>query len=168
MNGDAKRWFAVRVRANFEQSVCAALKNKGVEPFLPTYRDRRTWSDRTKIIEVPLFPGYLFCRTHVEDRLPVLTTPGVKEIVGVGKVPAPIPDYEIHAVKSFIEQELDVKPWPFLRVGQPVTIQRGPLAGVEGIVEEFRGNYRVIVSITLLQRSIAAEVDGSWIRGLAA
>ena len=168
MSCDFKRWFAVRVRPNLEQSVRAALEGKGIEPFLPTYKERRTWSDRTKIIEQPLFPGYLFCRTELAHRLPVLTTPGVKDIVGFGKVPAAIPDFEINAVRRFIEQDLNVRPWPFLHIGQPVTIQKGPLSGIQGVVEEFKGDYRVIVSISLLQRSVAAEVDGSWIRGMAA
>ena len=163
---DFRRWFAVRVRGNLEQSVCAALKSKGFEPFLPTYQERRACSERAKVLDLPLFPGYLFCRTDVNHRLPVLTTPGVKEIVGFGRSPAPIPDVEIDAVKTFIEQDLNLRPWPFIRLGQPVMIERGPLSGVRGIVEEFKGNYRVIVSLSLLQRSIAAGVDGSWIRGL--
>jgi transcription antitermination factor NusG len=88
----------------------------------------------------------------------------VRSIVSFGRVPAPIPDAEIESVRRFISADLNVKPWPFLRVGQTVRVEKGPLAGLDGILEEFKGTYRVVVSISLLQRSIAAEVDGSWLR----
>ena len=167
INGDQEEnWFAVRVRPNFEQTVCDGLAIKGFNSFLPTYREPRVWSDRVKFLDLPLFPGYLFCRTAIEHRLPILTTPGVRDIVGFGRTPAPVSQAEIEAVQRFIANTLDLRPWPFLQTGEKVVIEKGPLAGVEGVVQEFKGKFRVIVTISLLQRSIAAEVDGTWVRSL--
>lgn len=164
-NSGSQSWFAVEIRHNRERSVADLLQAKGLEAFLPTYEEPRQWSDRVKLTELPLFPGYLFCRLSGERRMPILTTPGVRGIVGFGSTPVPVPESEIESVRSFIKSKLKVQPWPFLEIGQTVKIQKGPLAGVEGILQEFRGNYRVVVSISLLQRSIAAEMDGTWIKG---
>lgn len=159
-------WFAIQTRPSFEQSVSRALEMKGFDSFVPTYKEPHAWSDRVKILDVPLFPGYVFWRKDGDRTLPALTTPGVRSIVSFGRVPAPIPDSEIESVRRFIAADLDVKPWPFLYVGQTVRVEKGPLAGVDGILQEFKGAYRVVVSISLLQRSIAAEVDGSWVRAI--
>lgn len=159
-------WFAIQTRSSFEQAVSRALEMKGFDSFVPTYKEPRAWSDRVKVLDVPLFPGYVFWRKDGERTLPALTIPGVRSVVSFGRIPAPIPDQEIESVRRFIISDLDVKPWPFLRVGQPVRVEKGPLAGVDGILQEFKGSYRVVVSILLLQRSIAAEVDGSWVRPL--
>jgi transcription antitermination factor NusG len=159
-------WFAIQTKPSFEQTVSKALEMKGFAAFVPTYREPRAWSDRVKILDVPLFPGYVFWRKDGERTLPALTTPGVRSIVSFGRVPAAIPNEEIESVRRFISSDLDVKPWPFLRVGQTVRVEKGPLAGVDGILQEFKGSYRVVVSISLLQRSIAAEVDGSWVRAI--
>jgi transcription termination/antitermination protein NusG len=167
MNEDRSlhKWFAVEVRHNREKSVAELLAQKGLEAFLPTYEEPRQWSDRIKLTELPLFPGYLFCRIVGDRRMPILTTPGVRGVVGFGSIPVPVPESEIEAVRRFIKSKLKIQPWPFLQIGQTVRIQKGPLAGVEGILQEFRGNYRVVVSISLLQRSIAAEMDGTWVKG---
>jgi transcription antitermination factor NusG len=159
-------WFAVEIRRNRERAVADLLRAKGLDTFLPTYEEPRQWSDRVKLTEFPLFPGYLFCRLTGERRMPILSTPGVRGIVGFGSTPVPVPENEIEAVRRFVNSKLMVQPWPFLAVGQTVKIQKGPLAGVEGILQEFKGNYRVVVSISLLQRSIAAEMDGTWIKGI--
>jgi transcription antitermination factor NusG len=157
-------WFAMQTRPNFELTVSRAIERKGFDAFVPTYKEPRSWSDRVKMLDLPLFPGYVFWRPDAGRMLPPLTTPGVRSIVSFGRVPAPIPDSEIESVRRFISSDLNVKPWPFLRVGQTVRFEKGPLAGLDGILEEFKGTYRLVVSISLLQRSIAAEVDGSWVR----
>ncbi len=156
-------WFAVRVRSNFERQVRMMLTGSGFDTFLPTYRQRRSWSDRIKEVEVPVFPGYLFCRFDLQDRLHLLKTPGVVSLVGVGRTPEAVSDEEITAVRSIVEKTLTARPWPFLHVGQKVRINKGPLTGVEGFLVEFKSSYRVVVSISLLQRSVAAEVDGAWV-----
>ena len=112
---------------------------------------------------MPLFPGYTFCRFNPQRRLPILQIPGVMEIVSFNSQPAPVPDHEISAVRSIVETELAIRPWPFLQVGQKVRISKGPLTGVEGFVVEFKHGFRLVVSITILNRSVAAELDGAWV-----
>src|SRR5271165_6387447 len=98
----ALQWYAVRVRSNYESNVSAVLEQKGVEKFLPTYRSRRKWSDRVKTLDLPLFPGYVFCRIPLDERNLVLTTGGVVDIVSVGRIPAPISEEEIEAVRTVV------------------------------------------------------------------
>jgi transcription antitermination factor NusG len=159
-------WFAVRVRSNHERIAAAHLRERGYEEFSPSLRTERRWSDRTKEMDQFLFPGYVFCRLNPLDRLPVLTAPGVVDLVGFGKIPAQIPDNEIENVRRMVQSGLLVMPWPFLQLGHRVLIERGPLAGVEGILDEVKGKCRLVVSVQLLQRSVSAEVDRDWIRPL--
>jgi transcription antitermination factor NusG len=159
-------WFAVRVRSNHERITAAHLRERGYEEFSPSWKTERRWSDRTKEIDQFLFPGYVFCRLNPSDRLPVLTAPGVVDLVGFGKIPAPVPDHEIENVRRMVQSGLFVMPWPFLELGHRVLIERGPLAGVEGILDEVKGKCRLVVSVQLLQRSVSAEVDRDWIRPL--
>ncbi len=163
-SGSALSWFAVRVRSNSERITVAHLRERGYDQFAPSYRSERRWSDRTKEIEQYLFPGYIFCRFDPRDRLPVLTAPGVVDLVGFGKTPERIPDQEIERVRRMVESGLLVTPYPFLDVGQPVLIERGPLTGLEGILVEAKGKHRLVISINLLQRSVSAEVDRQSVR----
>lgn len=156
-------WYALRVRSNFERSVCTGLSSRELEPFLPSYHTRRKWSDRIKVVELPLFSGYLFCRLLPHQRTTALSVRGVVSIVGIGNAPEPIPDEEVEAVRLLTESSLAVKPFPFLQVGQNVSIEHGPLKGLKGVLQSFRGGYRVVVSVTLLQRSISAELDGAYL-----
>jgi transcription termination/antitermination protein NusG len=161
-------WYGIHVRSKFERVVSATLSGKGYEEFLPLCRTRRAWSDRSKELEVPLFPCYLFCRIDVGDRLlPILTTPGVISIVAAGKVPVSIPDSEIDAIKTVIGSGLQAEPWPQLVVGSKVIIEKGPLAGIEGVTLEMNKRQRLIVSISLLQRSVAVEIEPDWARPLS-
>jgi transcriptional antiterminator NusG len=157
-------WFAVRVRSNYEHVAAVHLRERGYEEFSPSYKAERRWSDRKKTIDQFLFPGYVFCRLDPQDRLPVVTVPGVIALVGFGKTPSPIPDCEIDHIRTMVQSGLLVTPWPFLELGQRVLIERGPLVGVEGILEDVRGKYRLVVSISLLQRAVSAEVDRNWVR----
>ena len=160
-NGD---WYAIYAMAKHEQFVCSILFSKGYETYSPAYRSRRQWSDRLKELEVPLFPGYVFCRFDPTDRrVPVLSTPGVLRIVGVGRMPIPIREEELAAIRAVIKSGCVVEPWPYLRVGCPVRIERGALVGVEGIVLSADKKSRLIVSVHLLQRSVAVEMDRDWI-----
>jgi transcription antitermination factor NusG len=159
-------WFAVRVRSHQERIAAAHLRERGYEEFSPCWKTERRWSDRTKEIDEFLFPGYVFCRLDPFNRLPVLTAPGVVDLVGFGKIPAPIPDQEIESILRMVQSGLFVMPWPFLERGHRVLIERGPLAGVEGILEEVKGKCRLVVSVQLLQRSVSAEVDRNCIRPL--
>lgn len=160
----AHPWFAVRVRSNHERIASLHLEERGYEEFAPSYKMERRWSDRKREIEQFLFPGYVFCRMNPQNRLPVLTAPGVVGLVGCGKIPMAIPDDEIERIRRMVQSGLLLTPWPFLEVGQAVLIERGPLAGMEGILEEVKGKCRLIVSINLLRRSVGAEVDRHWVR----
>jgi transcription antitermination factor NusG len=162
--GEALPWFALRVRSNHERMASLHLRDRGFEEFAPTYRTERQWSDRKKQIDQYLFPGYVFCRLDPQNRLPVLTIPGVVGMVGFGKGPARIPEHEIEHVRTMAGSGLLVSPWPFLEAGQSVLIERGPLTGVEGILQEVKKTFRLVVSVRILQRSVAAEVDRAWIR----
>ena len=123
-------------------------------------RVKRRWSDRTKIIDQPLFPGYLFGRFHLNDRVRVLQAPGVKQILGIGNTPAPISEEELANLKMLVAANPVMVPWPYLRAGQRVNIDRGPLAGVKGfVVRAEEGSLRIVVSVDLLQRSVATEID---------
>jgi transcription antitermination factor NusG len=152
-------WYAIRVRRNSEQAVTKFLSAAGYEAFVPTYRDQRQWTDRTKQIEVPFFPGYVFSRLDVHNRLPVLKTPGVVEVVRFGEVLVPVADEEIASVQALVKSAVRVRPWPYLNVGDRVIVDRGPLAGVEGILLATKDEHKLIVSVYLLQRSIAVEID---------
>lgn len=159
-----KFWFALSTKRNREKHVAEILRGKGYEEFVPVYRSRRKWSDRYKEFELPLFPGYVFCRFEPGRRLPVLTTPGVVLVVGNGRVPVPVEDAEIEALKMLVKSRLQLEPWPYLKVGERVVIENGALAGLEGILQDVRKSCRVVVSVDLLQRAVAVEVDRHWVR----
>ena len=156
-------WFAVQVMGHREKIAHDFLLARGYESFLPIYRCRRHWSDRIKHLELPLFPGYIFCRFNLYNRLPILQTPGVLYIVGIGKTPAAISEEEILAVRSIVEARLPTQPWPFLQAGQKVRLNCGPLQGLDGIVLQLKSSCRLIVSVKLLQRSVATEIDSAWV-----
>ncbi len=159
-------WFAIRVKSNFEKKVAAGLRNKGLEEFLPLYQSRRRLSDRYKTVELPLFPGYLFCRLDLEHRLPLLTTVGFLYIVSVGSKPMPVNEDEIAAVQFVVRSGVPAMPWPSLAPGQRVRLEGGPLCGLEGVVTQVGMRDRICVSVTLLQRGVSVEVDRDWIRPL--
>jgi transcription antitermination factor NusG len=160
------QWFALRVKSHCEKTVAAVAHNKGFEAFLPTYVSCRRWSDRLKSIELPLFPGYLFCRMEPQHRFPLLTIPGVLQIVGIGKTPTPIEDHEIDTIRSIILSGLVVEPWPFLEVGRRVRLEAGPLTGFRGILIETAKDQRVVSGISLLQRSVAVSIEQRWVTPL--
>jgi transcription antitermination factor NusG len=162
--GVPKQWFALRVKSNFERTTALHLRERGFQEFFPTYVQKNHWSDRVKTIEKPLFPGYVFCHFSAQVRLPILTIPGVLHIVGIGKAPQPVDELEMAALWKTLRSGLLLQPWPFLTVGQRVVVERGPLTGVEGMVIRFKGTYRLVLSISVLQRSIAAEIERGWIR----
>jgi transcription antitermination factor NusG len=156
-------WFALQVRSRYENIAAVHLSDKGYECFLPLYKSRRRWSDRFKEVECPLFPGYVFCRLNPLDRLPIRITPGVILIVGQGKTPEPIDEAEIAAILSAIKSGLPSQPCPFLQIGQKVRINNGPLWGLEGVLLDFKGHHRLVLSVTLLMRSIAVHVEDAWV-----
>jgi transcription antitermination factor NusG len=158
-SGANSQWFAVRTAAGREKSVASQLQSKGYETFLPLYRSKRQWCDRVKELELALFPGYLFGRFDFNQRLPILITPGVQMIVGTGKLPTPVGDAEMEALRRVIESGTPAEPHDYLSAGQRVRIRAGALAGLEGILVEAKNSWRMILSVDLLRRSVAVEVD---------
>jgi transcription termination/antitermination protein NusG len=152
------QWYAIQVRSRSEISTAQALSGKGFEPFVPLYKSRRAWSDRKVELELPLFPGYIFCQFDPRIRLPIITTPNVLRIVGTGKSPLPIEAAEIEAVQKIVQLGYQAKPHPFLMVGTRVVIERGPLMGLEGIVKGYK-NRLLILSIGMVQQSICVDLD---------
>jgi len=160
-------WYALHVRSNFEHITHKLLTQKGLTSFLPCYATRRRWSDRMKVIEHPLFPGYVFCRFDPRNWLPVVRTPGVVQILGNERSFTPIEEQEMESVRRLVASGIPPMAHVFLRIGQRVYIERGPLRGVEGILVADKGGFRLVVSLTLLQRSVAVEVDAEWVRPVA-
>jgi len=156
-------WYAVQTWKRREQSTATLLSGKGYEIFLPTHVSQQRRGRETQEVISALFPGYLFCRFDVQRRLPILVTPGVVGVVGQGRVPIPVPLSEIQAIQSLVSSGVPAEPWPYLECGQRVRITDHVLQGIEGILVSHKGNHRVVVSVTLLHRSIALEIHRSCV-----
>ena len=159
-------WFALQIRSRWEGTTAGLLRGKGLETLLPTYTTKRKWSDRFKVVEAPLFPGYVFCRFDVHNRLPVLITPGVISVVGRGKTPVAVDDREILSIQAAVGSGIRMEPWPYVEIGERVRVKDDVLDGMEGILTNFKGSDRVVISVTLLRRSVALEIDRSRITPL--
>jgi transcription antitermination factor NusG len=158
-------WFAILVKTNTEKTATLSLENAGYECFLPVAKCTRGGSDLTKEYELPLFPGYLFCRMDPHYRLPVLMTPGVIQIVGVGETPNPVKEQEIAALQRVAKSGVSTMPWPFLQVGHVARLDDGPLHGLTGILIKIKSGLKLVLSVSLLQCSVAVEVDRGWVSG---
>jgi transcriptional antiterminator RfaH len=154
----AQSWFALQTRPRNEKKIDYLLRQKGYECFTPTYKQRRKWSDRTVEIDSPLFPMYVFCRFSSSVIGKAISTPGVTKIVGFGGKPAEIAAEEIGALQLLAQSHFLREPWKYLPDGTVVLVETGPLAGVQGIVSQ-DDNSRLIISVTLLQRSVAIQLD---------
>jgi len=158
---EVPKWFAIHTRHQHEKVAAHTLACKGFEVFLPLYTTGRQWSDRTKEVSLPLFPNYLFLRGGMDRRLSILTTPGVHNLVAFAGVPAIIPDAEIDGVRQAIATRTRVNPHPFLKNGDWVRVKCGPLEGIEGILVRAQSHYRLVLSVELLAKSVAVEVE-TW------
>ena|SRR5579872_743172 len=161
---DTQQWYALAVKPRHDKAVSRVLENKGYRTLVPLYRKRQRYMARVKETELPLFPGYVFCRFNCQSRLPILTTPGVVQILGVGRTPIPVDETEIASLQTALKLQLPVQPCPFLQTGQRVLIAEGALAGVVGIVMSVKQCLRLVLSITLLQRSVLLEIDRECVR----
>ena len=157
-------WYALWVRSRHEKSVAEILRGKGFETFLPLHTSRRRWSDRVQEVELPLIPGYVFCRFDANYRLPILTTPGLVQIVSAGKTPQAVDEDEMQSLITAVRAGVHLQLWPFLKSGQRVSIEEGPLRSLEGVLITTKGSDQLILSISLLQRSVAVAVDRRWVR----
>ena len=154
-------WYAAYTCAKHEKRVAAELGAREVEHFLPLYSSVRRWKDRRVQLEFPLFPGYVFVRLALRDRLRVLQIPSVVRLVGFNGLPAALPDTEMELLWSGLSERLRAEPHPFLTVGRRVRIKSGPFAGLEGILKRKKSNLRVVISLELTQRSVAVDVDAA-------
>jgi transcription antitermination factor NusG len=153
------QWFALAVKPRFDKAVARTLETKGFETFLPLYKKMHNYGARCREFELPLFPGYVFCRFNALTRLPIVTTPGVTHILGTGNRPAPLSETEIASLQTAIKAQLPLQPFPFLQVGQRVRIGEGVLEGVVGIVISLKRSVNLVLSVTLLQRSVMLEIN---------
>jgi len=154
-------WYAVCTRHQHEKTAARNLEYREFEVFLPLFQARHRWKDRIKEVSVPLFPGYLFVREGCKRWLAILTTPGVSSIVSCGDQPVAIPFSEIEGVKRVVESTLRVEPHPFLKSGDWVRVKYGPIAGVEGILLRKKNVARLVLSVEMLGKSAAVEVDAT-------
>jgi len=156
-----ENWFALRVKSRHEKIVADSLENKGFARLLPLYRSTRRWSDRTKTLDLPLFPGYVFCRFELFQRSQILQTFGVRSIVAFGANPAPAAPEDIFSLCSLVDAGCDTRPTQYLATGQRVMITDGPLSGITGYLLKLRNSRTLVISISLLKRSVAVEIDGT-------
>lgn len=156
---DPLPWYAVQTRARHEKAVSNYLRLQGVEEFLPLYKSRREWSDRIQVVELPLFGGYIFCRLGASALASVRGTPGVLHVLGYGTTPAEVPEGEIAAIRRLLGSGAQALPCPYLKEGMTVRIRSGALKGLEGRLERIKNRCRLVLSVHLLQRSVALEVE---------
>lgn len=152
-------WYALAVKPRHDKAVARSLEAKGFHTFVPLYRKRNQYATRYKDSDLPLFPGYVFCRFDALIRLPIITTPGIVQILGNGNSPIEVSETEIESLQRAIAAQVPMQPYPYLEIGQRVCIEEGVLAGVVGVIIKLKQNLRLVLSITLLQRSVLLEVD---------
>jgi transcription antitermination factor NusG len=162
-SSSTSRWFALTVRHQHERQTARSLEWKGFETLVPCYPTSHRWSDRVKEGETPLFAGYVFCRFEPREKIRVLTTPGVAQVVGFGGAPAPLQDEEIGGIQAALRSRLRLWPWQYLHAGDQVRIERGPLRGVLGTLLREPDGLRLVIGVELLRRAVAVELDPQMI-----
>jgi transcription antitermination factor NusG len=153
------RWFAAYTIVRHEKAVARQLGDRGIETFLPLYRKWHNWKDRRKLVELALFPGYVFVKIAAQNKLGVLQTSSVVRIVTCNGQLAALPDPEIDGLRNALDNHVYAEPCPYLHVGRRVRVIGGPMVGAEGILTRKKDKYRVVVSVELLMRSVSVEVD---------
>lgn len=159
-------WYAAYTTARHEKVVAQQLAERRVETFLPLYRTLHRWADRRKLVELALFPSYVFVKINPRDKLCVLQVPSVVHLVSFNGQLAELPETEINALRNGLEHDVYAEPYPYLRVGKRVRVVRGPMTGTEGILVRKKDKYRVVISIDVLMRSVAVEIDGGDLQAI--
>jgi transcription antitermination factor NusG len=159
-------WYALYTRSRFEKKLLWELTERSIEVFLPMREILSRWKDRKKRIWIPLFPGYIFVNqiNTAENRYRVLNIPGAVRFVCVNGQAEPVPEYQIQAVRRFLEANISIDPYPYVQVGQRVEIIAGPLKGIQGILVQKKGRFRFVLKVDLIQQAISVEVDASDMR----
>jgi transcription antitermination factor NusG len=160
---NAQFWYALAVKHQHENVVTSGLRDGGFEALLPVYKSVRKWSDRTKQIEAPVFPGYVFAHFPYDDRVRVLRIPAVRSIVSFNGKPAVLAPGELADIRAAVESKLPLRPWPFLKQGDRVLIERGPLKGLEATLIQEKDCLRLVISVEILQRAVAVEISPEMI-----
>src|SRR5260370_36488666 len=158
------RWYAASTFAKNEKRVAEQLQGRAVDHFLPLYSSVRRWNDRRVQLQMPLFPGYVFVRLALRDRMRVLEIPSVARLVGFGGPPIALPDNEMEAMRIGLASQLRAEPHPYLKVGRQVRVVSGPLAGLEGTIARKKKQLRFVLSLDLIMRSVAVEMDAADLR----
>jgi transcription antitermination factor NusG len=164
---DDLQWWALYTRHQHEKVVADMLTAKGFEVFLPLYDSIRRWKDRQKLLSLPLFPCYVFVRGGFRRRLQIVTTPGVHMVLNHGENVAVIPENEIESIRRTVDGRCRMEPHPFIRCGDRVRVIRGSLQGVEGLLVRKKNQFRLILSVDMLAKSVAVEIDSADIEPLA-
>jgi transcription antitermination factor NusG len=152
-------WYAARIRPNHEKRVAERMVQRRIEHLLPLYTSLRQWRDRKVSLSMPLFPGYLFVRLCIRERLRVLEVPGVAGLVGIGSQPAPLEDGDIRSIQDFVNFKSRIAPHPYLMIGNRARVRSGPFRGTEGIIVRIKSQTRLVISFNLIQRSVTLEID---------
>lgn len=161
-------WYALYTKHQHEKKASSYLEKRGFQVLLPTHRSANRWKDRTKVISVPIFPCYVFVQAALDRKLDLLRAPGVFWMVGNSRGASAVPELEIDALRKIMRSGARVEPHPYLKNGDRVRIRGGPLSGLEGILIRIKNTYRVVLSVELLQKAVAVEVDLSTVERLKA
>jgi transcription antitermination factor NusG len=164
---DQSNWYAAYTRANHEHRVSSGLTERGVEHFLPQYKSLRKWKDRQILLSRPLFPGYVFVHLALQNRLQVLQVPGVASLVGFAGKPAVVPEDEFARIRELLNRTPGAAPHPFLRVGRRARVLDGPFAGLEGIIVRRNNRKRLVISLEMIERSVAVELGEASLQAIA-
>lgn len=160
------QWYALYTTARHERVVARQLEERRIETFLPLYRSLHRWKDRRKEVELALFPSYVFVRIEEQDKLRVLKVAGAVHVVSFNGKMAVLPQREIDALRNALEHDVYAEPCPYLRVGRRVRVVRGPMSGAEGILSRKKDRCRVVISVDVLMRSVAVELDSSDVEAI--
>jgi transcription antitermination factor NusG len=161
-------WYALLVKPQHEKTVHQHLALLGRDSVVPLYHTRRRWSGRIRELDLPLFPGYVFCRLAPGEKLALLSVSGVRSIIAAGNTPASIPDSEIAAIQSIVRAGVPVRPWPYLKPGRRVRIESGPLQGVGGLLRKIKNTWQLVVAVELIRRAVIIELEPAWLRSVIA
>jgi transcription termination/antitermination protein NusG len=162
----APRWYAAYTCVHHEKRILQQLSERNIDSFVPLYRSVRRWKDRRKELDLVLFPGYVFVRIPLQERLRVLQIPGVVTFVNFNGLPTPLPEGEVEALRKASAHGVFAEPHPYLRTGRRVLIRNGPFTGVEGVLLRKKDKYRFVLSIEMIMRSVAIEMDAVDVEAL--
>jgi transcription antitermination factor NusG len=159
-------WYALYTRSRYEKRVDEELQLKGYESYLPLQQQLRQWHDRKKKVEMPVFPGYVFVRLPLKQRLPALETQGVVTFVSTAGRPSPIHDFEISALRCVLANNVPYQRSEYLPIGEEVEVTHGPLRGVVGRLIEYRGENRLLIGIKQIGQAISVVIDRNLIKSV--